>query len=165
MFDDNSFLDSLQNWVESSTHRSIHAFLRHNRESDLSHSQIGALFRLYHHGASPINDLADHLGITMAAVSQLLNPLIDLDLIFRSTDPEDRRVKLITLTEKGKETVQKSIRSRTAWVGELAKQFSPQEKELIIPALDIMYRRLHDYLAMKDPNCFRPHDSKTKEDR
>jgi DNA-binding MarR family transcriptional regulator len=165
MFDGNNFLESLKNWVEASTHRSIHAFLRHNRDSDLSHSQIGSLFRLYHHGASPINDLADHLGITMAAVSQLLNPLIDLDLIFRSTDPDDRRVKLITLTEKGKETVQKSIRSRTAWVGDLAEQFSPQEKELIMPALEIMYGHLLDYLAIKDPNCFRSHDPKTKEDR
>lgn len=153
MSEDDLFLIALRDWIETSTHRSIHDFHRHNRESALSLSQIGTLFRLYHHGSSPINDIADHLGVTMAAVSQLLNPLIDLDLIVRSTHPDDRRVKLINLTEKGKATVEVSIRSRTAWVDELADQFTPQEKDTVLPAIEIMYQRMQELLALKDPKC------------
>jgi DNA-binding MarR family transcriptional regulator len=147
------FMNTLRDWIEISTQCSIHAFHRHNRESALSLSQIGTLIRLYHHGPSPINELADHLGVTMAAVSQLLNPLIDLDLIIRSTNPEDRRVKLIKLTEKGKATVEESISSRTAWIDDLADKFSPQEKETIFPVIEIMKHRLQALLALNDPKC------------
>jgi DNA-binding MarR family transcriptional regulator len=84
---------ALRAWAEESMHRSMHAFILHNRQSSLSFSQTSSLFRLYHHGESPVNDLADHLGITMAAVSQLLVPLEEAGLIQRSEDPKDRLAK------------------------------------------------------------------------
>ena len=65
MSNEDNFLNTLREWIETSTHRSMHAFIRHNRESELSLSQVNTLFRLYHHGPSPVNDLADHLGITL----------------------------------------------------------------------------------------------------
>jgi DNA-binding MarR family transcriptional regulator len=164
MSENNLFLNLLRDWIETSTHRSMHAFLRHNRESSLSLSQIGTLFRLYHHGPSPINDLAEHLGVTMAAVSQLLNPLIDKDLITRSTDPTDRRIKLISLTEKGKETVKESIKSRHAWVDHLADQFSPEEKEAVLPALEILQHHIQDHIAERDRKCTQRSNPLLKDD-
>lgn len=135
MPDQNKFVDALHTWVEISMHRSMHTFIRHTRKSDLSLSQINSLFRLYHHGSSPVNEIADHLGITMAAVSQLLAPLEEKGLILRTEDLNDRRVKLIALTEKGAETVRESMRARHAWLDDLASKILPAEQNEILSAL------------------------------
>ncbi|MEA3327971.1 MAG: MarR family transcriptional regulator [Chloroflexota bacterium] len=153
MSSEDEFLNTLREWIETSTHRSMHAFIRHNRESELSLSQVNTLFRLYHHGSSPVNDLADHLGITMAAVSQLLNQLIDSGYIHRSTSTTDRRVKLITITDKGALTVERSMQARQAWINELALLFTPLEKKQILPYLELLKDRTQELMHKIDPKC------------
>lgn len=153
MSGEDDFLNTLREWIETSTHRSMHAFIRHNRESELSLSQVSTLFRLYHHGPSPVNDLADHLGITMAAVSQLLNQLIDAGYIRRSTSPTDRRVKLITLTGQGALTVDKSMNARHAWINELTHLFTNLEKKQILPNIKLLNDRTQEFLRNTDPRC------------
>ncbi len=153
MSSESQFLSTLREWIETSTHRSMHAFIRHARESDLSLSQVNTLFRLYHHGPNPINDLADHLGITMAAVSQLLNQLIDKDYILRSTSPSDRRVKLIALTDKGSLAVKESIKARHAWVEDLAQLFTSSEKEQILPFLELLNDRTRQLPSKISAKC------------
>lgn len=138
MSDQDPFITALQDWVEESIRRSIHAFFRYSRKSALSLSQTNSLFRLYHRGPSPVNDLADHLGITMAAVSQLLAPLEETNLIQRSQAPNDRRVKLISLTDQGIQRVHEIMQARHAWLDELAASLTTEEKEKILPALTLL---------------------------
>ena len=138
MSDQEPFSTALRDWLEESMHRSIHAFLRYSRKSALSLSQVNSLFRLFHHGPSPVNDLADHLGITMPAVSQLLAPLEESNLIQRSQDPNDRRVKQIALTDQGTHRVKEMMRARHAWVDELASSLTPDQKQVILPALILL---------------------------
>jgi DNA-binding MarR family transcriptional regulator len=147
------FLEALQDWMEISTHRSIHAFIRHNRDSALSLSQVSTLFRLYHHGSSSVNELADHLGISMAGVSQLLDQLIEAGYLNRSEDPSDRRVKLISLTERGVTAVEASKNARHHWINELAILFTPEEKNQLLPALSLLYDRTHELMQNHNPNC------------
>lgn len=146
MSNEEIFLNTFREWIETSTHRSIHAFIRHNRESALSLSQVNTLFLLFHHGPSSVNVLADHLGITKAAVSQLLDHLVNIGFVLRSTNPDDRRVKLMALTENGNETVEKSMRSRHAWAEDLAILLTPAEKSQLLPALKLLLERTDSLL-------------------
>jgi len=134
-------------------HRSFHAFIRHNRESDLSLSQVNALFRLYHRGPGSVNDLANHLGVTKAAVSQLLDPLIVDGLVLRSKNPDDRRMKLIALTEKGKLLVEKSMNTRHAWLLELSQVLSDSEKAQLLPAIKLLDQRTRELNVERDRLC------------
>jgi len=138
MSDQDPFIIALRDWVENSTHRSMHDFIHYNRKSALSLSQTNSLFRLYHRGPCPVNDLADHLGVTMPAVSQLLAPLEDMGLIQRSADPMDRRVKLIRLTDKGANKVQEGMLARHAWLDDLANLITSEEKAELVPALMLL---------------------------
>jgi DNA-binding MarR family transcriptional regulator len=97
--------------------------------------------------------LADHLGITTAAVSQLLNQLIDSGYIFRSTSTSDRRVKLIALTTQGTSSVEASMRARHAWVNELADLFTAGEKSQILPCLELLNGRTQELMQKIDPRC------------
>ena len=153
MSSEDQFIITLREWIERSTHRSMHAFIRHNRESELSLSQVSTLFRLYHHGPGSVNDLADHLGITTPGVSQLLNQLIDSGYIHRSTSTSDRRVKLIALTTQGKSAVEASMQARHAWIRELALQFTASEKNQILPCLELLNDRTNELMQKIDPRC------------
>lgn len=153
MFEEDAFLTALREWMEASMHRSFHAFIRHNRESDLSLSQVNALFRLYHHGSGPVNELANYLGITTAAVSQLLDPLFDAGLVLRSENPDDRRMKLIALTEKGKLLVEKSMNTRHAWLSELSQVLSDSEKAELLPAIKLLNQRTQTLKVERNPFC------------
>ncbi|HAF47795.1 MAG TPA: hypothetical protein DCL08_00965 [Anaerolineaceae bacterium] len=135
------------------------AFILHNRQRSLSFSQTSSLFRLYHHGESPVNDLSDHLGITMAAVSQLLFPLEEAGLIQRSEDPKDHRAKQISSTEKAKLRVHERISDRHAWLDDLAALLTNQEKEEILPGLLFLINRLANYkeaLALTKTRSLKP---------
>ena len=139
---DDLFLTALREWMEASMNRSFHTFIRNNRDSDLSLSQVNTLFRLFHHGPGSVNDLAQHLGVTTAAVSQLLDSLIKADLVVRSENPEDRRMKLIAITEQGKRLVLKSMQARHAWLADLEQEFSDAEKAQILPVIQLMNQRV-----------------------
>lgn len=154
MSDEDRFLNSLIIWIEKTTHRHMRSFMRYIRGSGLSISQANTLMRLYHHGPSPVNDLAEHLGITVAAVSQLLNQLIDLGYIGRSTSQSDRRIKVITLTELGREMVEKGIQQRHTWVNDLADEFSPSEKAQMLPSLELLNDRILKLMEKNDPRCW-----------
>jgi len=89
----------------------------------------------------------------MAAVSQLLNQLIDGGYIIRTTNQTDRRVKLIAITEKGTHAVQESIKARHAWVDDLAAEFTSEEMSELYPAIKLLNERTHELLLIQDPKC------------
>jgi DNA-binding MarR family transcriptional regulator len=129
---------TLQEWIEVSMHRSIRDVICYAREGGLSMSQLGALFHIHRRGTSGVTDLGDHLGVTSAAASQMLDRLVQQGLILRSEDPSDRRVKQIILTDKGLQVLQESIRARQGWLYDLAETLSDSEQAAIIEALNIL---------------------------
>jgi len=132
------FVVTLQRWIEVFMQRSIRDFLAYARESGLSMSQLGALFQIRRRQISGVSDLGDKLGVTSSAASQLLERLVHQDLVLRSEDPNDRRVKQLVLTDKGRQVVRESIRARQNWLGDLAETLSGSEEEAIIAALNIL---------------------------
>jgi DNA-binding MarR family transcriptional regulator len=132
------FVVTLQKCIEVFMQRSMRDFLGYVRESGLSMSQLGALFQIHHRESSGVTDLGDKLGVTSSAASQLLERLVQQELILRSEDPSDRRVKQLILTDKGRQVLQESIRARQSWLSDLAKTLSDCEKEGIIAALNTL---------------------------
>ena len=104
-------------------------------------SMIVALFHLNKMGSSGVTDLGDHLGVTSAAASQMLERLVQQELIQRSEDPTDRRVKQIVLTDKGCRVLGEGLRARQSWLDDLAVNLSPGEKEQITAAMKIMIEK------------------------
>ena len=132
------FVVTLQEWLKVSMHRSFRHLICYARESGLSMSQLGALFHIHRMGSSGVTDLGEHLGVTSAGASQMLERLVQQELILRSEDPNDRRVKQIVLTDKGLQVLQESMRTRQNWVYDLAEALSDSEKETIEAALNTL---------------------------
>jgi len=132
------FVVTLQKWMEVSMDRSIRNFIRYARESGLSMSQLGALFHIHHRGSSGVTELGDHLGVTSAAASQMLERLVQQELILRSVDPSDRRVKQIILTDRGFQVLQESIRAQQMWLYDLAETLADSEKKAVTAAINLL---------------------------
>src|SRR4030042_6784737 len=114
--------------------RSMQSFIRSARHIGLSMSQINTLFHIHHAGGSGVTNLGEHLGISNAAVSQLLERLVQQGLILRDEDPADRRAKKLTLTDKGALTLQEGIHARQGWLHDLSATLSAAEKEQVAAA-------------------------------
>ena len=131
-------VSTLHRWIEVTRGHSMRNFIRFAKESGFSMSQLGALFHLHHKGSTGVTDLGDHLGVTNAAVSQMIERLVRQELILRSEDPTDRRAKQIVLTDKGLQVFQESVCARLDWLDDLVKTLSAEEKEQITEALKIL---------------------------
>jgi len=132
------FVAVLREWIHVFMGRSMHGFVRYSKGTGLSMSQLDAMFHLHHTGSVGVKDLGDHLGVSSAAASQMLERLVQQHLILRSEDPMDRRVKQLVLTERGIQTIQESIRSREEWLDGLSKTLSTEEKAQVMAALYIL---------------------------
>jgi DNA-binding MarR family transcriptional regulator len=140
MPDPTPFIATFQKWIEIFMHNSMRSFILYSKESGLSMSQIGALFRI-HKGGGGVSDVGEDLGISSAAASQMLERLVQQGLILRSEDPLDRRVKKIVLTERGQQILHAGIRSRQQWLYSLAERLTPTEQEQVMSALTILIEK------------------------
>ena len=62
--------------------------------------QVRCLFVLSRHPGMKMNELAEKLEVKLPAGSQIADRLVRRGLVGRSTDPEDRRVVRLSLTEE-----------------------------------------------------------------
>ena len=133
-----SFIDTFNDCVDLFMRRSMRSFFQYTKGIGLSMPQIGALFHLNRGSTSGISNIGDDLGVTTAAASQMLDRLVQQELILRSEDPDDRRVKNIILTDKGRKILEDILHVRQVWLEDLSTALSAGEKEQIIAALKIL---------------------------
>ncbi len=89
--------------------------------------------------------IAEHFGISPAAVTVTLKKLEDGGYVVRHTVKEDSRFNSITLSEKGKEHVAKSRQLIDASDEAMFKDFSDEEYEVFIKCLDKMMSGLSEF--------------------
>ena len=81
---------NLQDWIGTFMRRSMRGLVLYMKENDLSASQIGALFQI-NRGRSNVSDLAEGLGISLAAnlgrIEFDLDPVQGLQLAAWDGDP------------------------------------------------------------------------------
>ena len=137
-----TMINALGEWIEVLMHYSMRRFLRHARELGLSMSHLGAIFHTHRAGGRGVTEIGEHLGVSSAAASQMLDRMVQQGLVIRSEDPKDRRVKRIELTEKGERILEECIRARQSWLNDVAQGFNEDEKEAIASALKLLTERV-----------------------
>jgi DNA-binding MarR family transcriptional regulator len=138
MADPSQFSQSLRGWMDTFVHRSMRDSARFVKTSGFSMPQFFLLMQVHRRAHCGISDLSEHLEITNAATSQLVDKLVQSGLLERAEDPHDRRAKQVSLTPAGEEMVEKAIAERSRWVDDLADVLSVEEKAKIADALETM---------------------------
>ncbi len=81
-------------------------------ELDISTPQFKALILIYEEEGVRMRELARRLGGSFSNATVLVDRLVDRSFVERMADPQDRRVVLVRVTEKGRSLVEQLI---TAW--------------------------------------------------
>jgi len=88
-------------------------------EYGLTFPRLQVLFVLGHEGESMQRELAYHLDCSPRQITALVDALVESGHVVRTTPPEDRRVRLVSLTEKSRVIVDEVLAARVALADEL----------------------------------------------
>jgi len=141
------FTKSIRSWMDVFMHRSMRGWGRYAKSTGLSMHQVSLMMQLNYRGACGMSEISERFNVTPAAASQLVDKLVQSGYIQREEDPNDRRAKLLNLTDKGQEVIQQGFEERYRWVDELTERLTEEERVQISEALDIMTRAAQDLEA------------------
>lgn len=153
MSDDSEFTQITRRWMETFTARSMHDWMRYVKTSGLSMAQFAILMNLRYRHPCGMSDLSERMGITLAAASQLVDKLVQSGLVERSEDPNDRRAKLLALSDKGRVLIETGMEERSRWVDELVAALTPVEHETVAAALNTLTQAAQR-IEIKKPEKF-----------
>ena len=96
--------------------RMIRNQLRKHGAREMSVPHFRTLIFLNRHGGASLSEVADHLGLTLPSMSELIDGLVNCGLATRKTDPDDRRRMILTLTERAAPRTELPMKLRlTTW--------------------------------------------------
>ncbi len=133
-----SISQALRGWIDVFMHRSMRGWTQFAKSTGLSMPQFSILMQLHHKDRCGISDISERFDISNAAASQLAEKLVQGEYIERAEDPNDRRVKILQLTPKGRDLIEAGFDERYRWMDELGKALSAEEKHKVAEALTIL---------------------------
>lgn len=132
------FSQSLRAWMDAFMHRSMRGWSHFAKSTGLSMPQINILMQLHHKGPCGLSEVSDRFDITAAAASQLVDKLFQAGYLERAEDPNDRRAKLLTLSAKGAELLNRGTEERYRWIDDLAAMLSMEDQKKVGEALGVL---------------------------
>jgi len=105
---------------------------------DLTMPQLKVVLLLYLNGAMRMSDIASSLGVTLATATGVVDRLVERDTVLRDTDPNDRRVVLCRMSEKGEDLTGVLWRSARERARQLLAAMSTPRLEMLNEALEAL---------------------------
>ncbi len=115
--------------------------------SHLTLTQIKILMLLSRHGAVSGSELAGMLGVGAAALSGMVDRLVAQDLVARTEDLQDRRVRRIGLTRAGNELIGGIITAGAEKHPKLLSRLTAEELTVIAEAMRTLVRAAGDEIG------------------
>lgn len=120
--------------------------LMHRR--GLTMAQVVTLHVLYR-GDLSISALAERLGMSLPATSQLVDRLVDADLLGRAEDPADRRVRRLHLRPAGRQLLERLNELRLREIEEAFTALAPETRARLGAAVGAAVEELEATLASR----------------
>ena len=134
----NDPMQTMENWAKLYFFQSLTEFFNYLKQTDLSLLQAYALAHLFFKGPLKMSDLCEHMQVSPAAASQLIDRLEKLEMVERISEPGDRRVRKIVVLDKGKNFVQENFRFSQSWIGKIPADITPKQVEQITEVLSML---------------------------
>jgi len=119
--------------------------LRVIEECGLSMTQCKALLELGGLGEETeprqVGELAETFGVSVPSMSRAVDALVGEDLATRVEDPDDRRVRRVGITAKGKDLVDTLLVVRQAGLESFAESLSAAQRRKLDAAVDALMDR------------------------
>lgn len=115
--------------------------LRKMEESGLTLTQCKTLLMLAGpEGDEPYagRDIAERLNVSLPSVSRAVDELVRSRLVRRVEDPDDRRVRRLTITDKGRRLAGEIVAARMADLEAFAASLTPAQRRKLDVALEAL---------------------------
>src|SRR5229473_4600243 len=96
-------------------------------ETGLGLSDFGVLEVLLHKGPLPVNTIGPIVDLTPGSISIAVDRLFEKGLVSRVESPEDRRVRIVALTPRGKDLIVSAFRKHSGQMKRLFSELGPEE--------------------------------------
>lgn len=107
-------------------------------ELELTFAQSQVLFYVGEHAGCHMGDVAKAFGVTLPAVTHIVDRLEQKQFMIRGNDPADRRVYVLELTGQGKALVQELHTIRTRSLEEVLERMSARDRQRVIRGLEAL---------------------------
>ena len=119
--------------------------------ADLTFPQLRALSVLQR-GHVSVGELAETLGIGLAAASTLADRMAQRRFIVRRSDPDDGRVVRLELSARGRSLIERMERGRTEHLGKVIALMTPAEREAFKTTMRAFIRLTAEHTLTKEPH-------------
>jgi DNA-binding MarR family transcriptional regulator len=116
---------------------------RHIRQHSgvgITPAKMSALFTVEHLEPVTLGDLAAAEGVRPSSISQLVTALTEAGLLVRIAGDRDRRVSHVSLSQEGRQLLQRARRQRTVWLSRRLARLSSEEASLVLRCLPALER-------------------------
>ena len=107
-------------------------------ELDLTYAQSQVLFYVDDHPACHMGDVAKAFGVTLPAVTHIVDRLEQKQFMTRGDHPADRRVYILELTRRGKALVRELHTMQMRGVEEVLARMSGDDRQRVIKGLEAL---------------------------
>jgi len=110
-------------------------------ETGLGLSDFGVLEILLHKGPLPVNTIGPIVDLTAGSISIAVDRLFAKGLVSRVESSEDRRVRIVALTARGKALIDSAFRKHSGQMRKAFAELSPEELRGLEAALKKVGKR------------------------
>jgi MarR family 2-MHQ and catechol resistance regulon transcriptional repressor len=110
-------------------------------DTGLGNSDFRVLEVLLHKGALPVNTIGPLVGLTAGSISTAVERLVEKGLVSRAESTEDRRVRIVAITPRGKDLIVPAFRKHVAQMRKVFSELSPDELRCLETALKKVGKR------------------------
>jgi MarR family 2-MHQ and catechol resistance regulon transcriptional repressor len=104
-------------------------------------SDFGILEALLHKGPLPVNTIGPIVDLTPGSISSAVDRLFAKGLVSRVESGEDRRVRIVALTPRGKDLIVPAFRTHAGQMRKVFSELSPEELRSLEVALKKIGKR------------------------
>lgn len=137
--------------------RETYALLRagtfdHWLHIDLTMSQVKTLILVYSSetGSLRMGQLASALGVALSTATGTVDRLVEQGLLTRHEDPEDRRSVVVSLTERGRDTIERPHLTNLTRTAAVLERLSTEDLRTVARALAAVREALQAVLGEAD---------------
>jgi len=110
-------------------------------ETGLGLSDFGVLEVLLHKGPLPVNTIGPLVDLTPGSISTAVDRLVAKGLVSRIESVEDRRVRIVDLSGRGKDLITSAFRKHSGQMKRVFSEISPEELRSLEVALKKVGKR------------------------
>jgi DNA-binding MarR family transcriptional regulator len=118
--------------------RTVRTKLREHRTADINVPQFRAMAYIDRNNGASLSDLATHIGLTLPAMSKLVDGLVNRKLVSRDVHSRDRRKVCLSLTPQGRDELNAAHEHTRKFLAEKMSSLAGEELRTISRAMQIL---------------------------